>query len=73
MKIRVWKPGEKGNPCTGHYYCQFFLRKKRYRGVLEARNFEQAKQPHRRFGTMSGTGNMILSHLHLNKFCLATL
>ena len=44
MKIRIWKPGEKGNPCTEHYYYQFFLRKKRYRGVLEARNFEQAKQ-----------------------------
>jgi hypothetical protein len=44
MKIRIWKPGEKGNPCAQHYYYQFFQRKKRYRGVLEARNAEQAKQ-----------------------------
>ena len=44
MKIRIWKPGEKGNPCVRHYYYQFFLRKKRYRGVLDSRNFEQAKQ-----------------------------
>ena len=44
MKIRIWKPVEKGNPCAEHYYYQFFLRKKRYRGVLEARNLEQAKQ-----------------------------
>ena len=44
MKIRIWKPGEKGNPCVRHYYYQFFQRKKRYRGVLEARNAEQAKQ-----------------------------
>ena len=44
MKIRIWKPGEKGNPCAEHYYYQFFLRKKRYRGVLEARTLEQAKQ-----------------------------
>lgn len=43
MRIRIWKPGEKGNPCAEHYYYQFFLRKKRYRGVLEARNLEQAK------------------------------
>ena len=44
MKIRIWKPGEKGNPCAQHYYYQFFQRKKWYRGVLEARNAEQAKQ-----------------------------
>lgn len=44
MKIRIWKPGEKGNPCVRHYYYQFFQRKKRYRGVLEARNAEQARQ-----------------------------
>ena len=44
MKIRIWKPGEKGNPCAQHYYYQFFQRRKRYRGVLEARNAEQAKQ-----------------------------
>ena len=44
MKIRIWKPGEQGNPCARHYYYQFFQRKKRYRGVLEARNAEQAKQ-----------------------------
>lgn len=43
MKIRIWKPGEKGNPCARHYYYQFFQRKNRYRGVLEARNAEQAK------------------------------
>ena len=42
MKIRLWKPGEKGNPCARHYYYQFFQRK-RYRGVLEARNAEQAQ------------------------------
>lgn len=44
MNIRIWKPGEEGNPCARHYYYQFFQRKKRYRGVLEARNAEQAKQ-----------------------------
>jgi len=44
MKIRIWKPGEKGNPCVRHYYYQFFQRKVRYRGVLEARNAEQARQ-----------------------------
>ena len=44
MKIRIWKPGEKGNPSRRHYYYQFFLRKKRYRGNLDARNAEQAKQ-----------------------------
>jgi len=43
VKIRIWKPGEEGNPCAQHYYYQFFQRKKRYRGVLEARNAEQAK------------------------------
>ena len=43
MNIRIWKPGEEGNPCARHYYYQFFQRKKRYRGVLEARNAEQAK------------------------------
>jgi len=44
MNIRIWKPDEEGNPCARHYYYQFFQRKKRYRGVLEARNAEQAKQ-----------------------------
>lgn len=44
MKIKIWKPGEKGNPCARHYYYQFFQRRKRHRGVLEARNAEQAKQ-----------------------------
>ena len=44
MKIRIWKPGEKGNPSDRYYYYQFFLRKKRYRGILDARNAEQAKQ-----------------------------
>jgi integrase len=44
MKIRIWKPGEKGNPCVRHYYYHFFQRKKPYRGVLEARNAEQARQ-----------------------------
>jgi len=44
MNIRIWKPGEKGNPCVRHYYYQFFQRKNRYRGVLEARNAEQARQ-----------------------------
>lgn len=44
MKIRIWKPGEKGNPCVRSYYYTFFLRKQRYRGTLEARNAEQAKQ-----------------------------
>jgi integrase len=44
VKIRIWKPGEKGNPSDRYYYYQFFLRKKRYRGILEARNAEQAKQ-----------------------------
>lgn len=44
MKIRIWKPGEKGNPSGRHYYYQFFLRQKRYRGILDARNAEQAKQ-----------------------------
>ena len=44
MRIRIWKPGEKGNPSDRYYYYQFFLRKKRYRGILDARNAEQAKQ-----------------------------
>jgi integrase len=44
MKIRIWKPGEKGNPSDRHYYYQFFQRKNRYRGILDARNAEQAKQ-----------------------------
>lgn len=43
MKIKIWKPGQKGNPSHRHYYFQFFQRTKRYRGVLEARNTEQAK------------------------------
>ena len=30
MKIE-FKAHEKGNPCAGHYYYQFFQRKKRYR------------------------------------------
>jgi hypothetical protein len=44
VKIRIWKPGEKGNPSDRYYYYQFFLRQKRYRGILDARNAEQAKQ-----------------------------
>jgi len=44
VKIRIWKPGERGNPSDRYYYYQFFLRKERYRGILEARNAEQAKQ-----------------------------
>lgn len=43
MKIKIWKPGEKGNPSDRHYYFQFFQRTKRHRGLLEARNAEQAK------------------------------
>jgi integrase len=43
MKIKIWKPGQKGNPSDRQYYYQFFQRKKRHRGVLEARNGEQAK------------------------------
>lgn len=44
MNIKTWKPGEPGNPSARHYYYQFFLGKKRYRGILEARNAEQAKR-----------------------------
>jgi integrase len=43
MNIKIWKPGQKGNPSDRQYYFQFFQRKNRYRGVLEARNAEQAK------------------------------
>jgi hypothetical protein len=41
MSIRIFKPGEKGNPSRRNYYYQFFLRQTRYRGILEARNSEQ--------------------------------
>jgi integrase len=44
MNINLWKPGEKGNPSTRNYYYQFFQRKRRYRGILDARNAEQAKR-----------------------------
>lgn len=44
MNINIWKPGETGNPSARHYYYQFFQDKKRYRGILEARNAEQAKR-----------------------------
>lgn len=43
MRIKVWKPGEPGNPSTRNYYYQFFQRKKRYRGILDVRNAEQAR------------------------------
>src|SRR5258706_10902666 len=44
MNITVLKPGGVGNPSARHYYYQFFQGKKRYRGVLEARNAEQANR-----------------------------
>jgi len=44
MNIKVLKPGDGGNPSARHYYYQFFQGKKRYRGVLEARNAEQANR-----------------------------
>ncbi|HXQ32867.1 MAG TPA: hypothetical protein VN843_02475 [Anaerolineales bacterium] len=54
MNIKIWKPGQKGNPSDRQYYCQFFQRKKRYRGVLEARNAEQAKLEAQGNGMRSG-------------------
>lgn len=44
MNIKIWKPKDKGNRCPGSFYYQFFLRKQRYRGVLDARNLEQATE-----------------------------
>ena len=50
MKIRIWKPGENGNPSDRRYYYQFFLRKKRYRGIQkiwdDAWNNKYDPEPH---------------------------
>lgn len=44
MNIKIWKPGEKGNPSARNYYYQFFQGQQRYRGILEVRNVEQARR-----------------------------
>src|SRR4051812_13061047 len=44
MNIKIWKPGQDGNPSDRNYYYRFHQDHKRYRGILDARNAEQAKR-----------------------------
>ena len=72
MRIRIWKPGEKGILAPSITPSSFYARSAIEEFWKLVTSNKQSK-PRKRFGTMSGIRSMILSHLHLNKFCLATL